>query len=255
MTILCAPYHLDEHLPDLRPPLPDAPETVTVDLPDGDVWSRMAALHEVVAERVADHVRAGRVPAVVSGDCMVALGVAAGVQRAGADPSVVWFDAHGDVQTMETSASGYAGGIPLRVLTGYRPDPATERLGLRDVPEERVLLVDGRDLDPPEEEYLRASALRVSAVPDVAADVLPGGPLLLHVDLDVIDPGEVPGALFPTSGGPSVEAVVGAVHRVLATGRVAALSVGCTWRSDTELDRDDGVRARLLADLLAPLPG
>ncbi|OLT26429.1 arginase [Nocardiopsis sp. CNR-923] len=253
MTILRVPYHLDEHLPDLWPPLPGAAQTVVAELPDGDVWSRMTVLHGVVAERVADHARAGRVPVVVSGDCMVALGAVAGLQRAGADPSVVWFDAHGDVQTMQTSTSGYAGGIPLRVLTGYRPDPATARLGLRDVAEDRILLVDGRDLDPAEEEYLRASALRVSAVPDMAADALPEGPLLLHVDLDVIDPGEVPGVLFPTPDGPSADAVVGAVRRVLETGRVAALSVGCTWRSDAELDRDGGVRARLLADLLAPL--
>ncbi|WP_232831995.1 arginase family protein [Nocardiopsis sp. FIRDI 009] len=252
MTILRVPYHLDEYLPDLRPPLPEEAVTVTADLPDGHVWTRMAALHEVVAEHVADHVRAGRVPTVLSGDCMVALGTAAGLQRAGTDASVVWFDAHGDVQTMETSASGYAGGIPLRVLTGYRPDPATDRLGLRDVPEERVLLVDGRDLDPPEAEYLRTSAVRVSAVADVAADALVEGPLLLHVDLDVIDPDQVPGTLFPAPGSPSADAVVGAVRRVMDTGRVAALSVGCTWRSDPEDDLPGRARARLLADLLAP---
>ncbi|MCY9785139.1 arginase family protein [Nocardiopsis sp. EMB25] len=250
MTILWVPYHLDEYLPDFRPPWRGHTERVIARLPDADVWSRMAVLHEAVAERVADHVRAGRCPTVLSGDCMVALGTAAGLQRAGVDPSAVWFDAHGDVQTMETSASGYAGGIPLRVLAGYRPAPATDGLGLRRIPEERLLLVDGRDLDPPEAEYLRGSAVRQRAVADVGPEDLPDGPLLLHVDLDVIDPDEVPGMLFPTPGGPSADAVVEAVGRIRDTGRVAAVSVGCTWRPDRDEDLPGGVRARLLAALL-----
>ncbi|KOX17534.1 arginase family protein [Nocardiopsis sp. NRRL B-16309] len=250
MTMLSVPYHLDEYLPDFRLPWRGHTETVMEELPDSDSWSRMAVLHEAVAARVADEVRAGRTPTVLSGDCMVALGTAAGVQRAGVDASVVWFDAHGDVQTMETSASGYAGGIPLRVLAGYRPDPAMDRLGLRTIPEARLLLVDGRDLDPPEAEYLRTSAVRHSGVADLGAGDLPGGPLLLHVDLDVIDPDEVPGMLFPTPGGPSRGTVVEAVHRVLDTGRVEAVSVGCTWRPDREEDLPGGVRAKLLAALL-----
>ncbi|OKI21358.1 arginase [Nocardiopsis sp. TSRI0078] len=247
------PYHLDELLPDFRVPTRDASETLVEELPDGDVWSRTAHLHGAVAERVADHVRGGRRPVVLSGDCMVALGTAAGVQRAGLDPAVVWFDAHGDVQTMETSTSGYVGGIPLRVLAGYRPDPAVDRLGLAVVPEERVLLVDGRDLDPPEEEYLRGAAVRRSTVAGVGPDTLPDGPLLLHVDLDVIDPGDVPGFLFPTPGGPGAGAVVEAVRRVTDTGRVVALSVGCTW-SPAGDDDPDGVRGRLLDDLLGARP-
>lgn len=254
MTILRVPYHLDEYLPGFRTPLPERAETVEEDLPDADRWTRMAALHDAVADRVAAQVRAGLVPTVLSADCMVALGATAGVQRAGVDPAVVWFDAHGDVQTMETSESGYEGGIPLRVLAGYRPDPATDRLGLRDIPEERLLLVDGRDLDPPEEEYLRTSAVRQSTVADIEPASLPEGPLLLHVDLDVIDASEALGLLFPTPGGPRTDEVLAAVRTILGTGRVAALCVACTWRPDEELDGDGGARARLLAavtDLVA----
>jgi arginase len=250
MTILSVPYHLDEYLPDFRLPWRGRTETLIEELPEADAWTRMAVLHDAVAARVADEVRAGRTPTVLSSDCMVVLGTAAGLQRAGTDPSVVWFDAHGDVQTMETSTSGYAGGIPLRVLAGYRPDPAMDRLGLRAVPEENLLLVDGRDLDPPEAEYLRRSAVRQHAVADLGPEDLPDGPLLLHVDLDVIDPAEVPAMLYPTPGGPSIDTVVEAAHRVLETGRVAALSIGCTWRPDREEDRPDGVRAALLAALL-----
>ncbi|RKS04909.1 arginase [Nocardiopsis sp. Huas11] len=250
MTMLSVPYHLDEYLPDFRLPWRGHTETVAERLPDADQWTRMAVLHEAVAARVADEVRGPGTPVVLSGDCMAALGTVAGVQRAGVDASVVWFDAHGDVQTMETSASGYAGGIPLRVLAGYRPDPAMDRLGLRQIPEERLLLVDGRDLDPPEAEYLSTSAVRRSTVTDLTDEDLPEGPLLLHVDLDVIDSDEVPGLLFPTPGGPTTSAVVEAVHRVRDTGRVEAVSVGCTWRPDRDEDLPGGVRAKLLAALL-----
>jgi arginase len=250
MTILCVPYHLDEYLPGFRFPLPVEPVTVREVLPDASRWARMAALHEAVADRVADQVWVRRIPTVLSADCMVALGTVAGVQRTGADPAVVWFDAHGDVQTMETSASGYEGGIPLRVLAGYRPDPATGRLGLRAIPEERLLLVDGRDLDPPEEEYLRASAVRRSEVAGIEPGMLPDGPLVLHVDLDVLDGAQAPGLLFPAVGGARKEELLSAVRTVLGTGRVAALSVGCTRRPDEELDADGGLRARLLGALV-----
>jgi arginase len=51
------------------------------------------------------------------------------------DAGIVWIDAHGDVQTLETTASGYLGGLPLRLLVGYRPELIADRLGLRPVPE------------------------------------------------------------------------------------------------------------------------
>ena len=80
----------------------------------------------------------------------------AGLQHAGLDPAIVWFDAHGDVQTLETTTSGYLGGLPLRLLMppGYRPGLICDRLGLRPVPEDRVVPAGARDLDPPEADYL-----------------------------------------------------------------------------------------------------
>jgi arginase len=229
MSRILVPYHLDEHLPGLDVPItPDT--TVEVELPPGDAWRRMTALYERVAAAVADSVRQGGRPTVVSGDCTTSLGTVCGLQRAGIDPAIVWFDAHGDVQTLETTASGYLGGIPLRILVGYRPELISTAIGLSPVAEQRVLLVDARDLDPPEQEYLARSAVRRCAVDEVSATVLPDGPLYLHLDLDVVDPDDVPGLLFPAPGGPSLPAVAEAIGRVVATGRVAAVGVGCTWR-------------------------
>jgi arginase len=228
MDRILVPYHLDERLADLDVPVA-ADAVVTAELPRGDPWARMARLYELVAAAVSEAVRAGRRPVVLSGDCTTSIGTVAGLQRAGVDPAVVWLDAHGDVQTLETTTSGYLGGIPLRLLVGYRPELLAAPLGLRPVAEERVVLVDARDLDPPEAAYLEAAAIRRRQVGELAAERLPDGPLYLHLDVDVVDPEELPGLRFPAAGGPGWPAVTEAVARVLGTGRVAALGVGCTW--------------------------
>jgi arginase len=248
MAIISVPFHLDEQLPEPGIPLPPDATTVAPPLPDGDVWQRLGALYPAVADEIAQVVRRGEVPTVVSGDCTVSLAVLAGVQRAGTDASIVWFDAHGDVQTLETSESGYVGGMPLRIMVGYRPELIADRIGLRPLPERRALLVDARDLDRAEVEYLETADIARTEVGQVSPAVLPDGPLVLHVDLDVIDAAELPGLLFPVTGGPTASAVLTAVRRILATGRVCAFDIACTWRPD---EPDNGARVRILADLLA----
>lgn len=226
--MIAVPYHLDEHLPGLDFPL-RADEVVTADLAAGDVWGRLAALYGAVAEAVADAARGGGLPVVLSGDCTTALGTVAGLQRAGEVAGIVWFDAHGDVQTLETTASGYLGGLPLRLLVGYRPELAAARLGLRPVPEREILLVGARDLDPPEVSYLAGAAIRRREIADLGPADLPDGPFYLHLDLDVIDPAEVPGLRYPAPGGTSPARLAGALRWLLGTGLVAAVGLACTW--------------------------
>lgn len=242
MTVISVPYHLDEHLPALAMPLP-AGRTIVPELPAAGPWERMAVLYEEVAAAVAAEVGAGQVPLVMSGDCTTSLGVVAGLQRAGIAPSLVWFDAHGDVQSPETSASGYLGGFPIRQLAGGADRTVPERIGLRVVPQEDIVLVDARDLDPPEAAYLEASAIR--RVP-VGAIPVPDSPIYLHLDCDVIDAADLPGLLFPVPGGPSLTAVAAAVRGVLATGSVVAIGLGCTWRPGSGADRVLGDLAREL---------
>jgi arginase len=241
MNRIRVPYHIDEYLPDLDLPLaPDV--TVAAELPDGDAWSRVAAVQLCTRDAVEDSVRRGERPVVVAGDCMASLGTLAGLQRAGLDPGIVWLDAHGDVQTLETTASGYLGGLPLRIAVGYRPELIATRLGLRPVPEHRALLVGARDLDPPEVDYLRQAEIRQFTTAELTAAVLPDGPLYLHVDLDVIDPDEVPRLRFPAPSGPTLADVTETLRRVIATGRVAAICLACTWYPDSAAAQRIGSR-------------
>jgi arginase len=252
VSIIYVPYHLDEHLPGLGAPLPAGADVaeLTVEMPVADVWSRLTRLYDSVAGVMERSARAGSVPTVVvSGDCMVSIGMAAGLQRAGLDPSVVWIDAHGDVQTLETTTSGYLGGMALRLLLGYRPELIAQRLGLHPPAEERALLVDARDLDPAEVEYLASAGLRRSTLGGLSAADLPAGPLLVNLDLDVIDPAVLPGLRYPAADGPDMPAVLRAVHTVFHSGRVVALNIACTW-SPGRVDADS-VREHLVSPLLA----
>lgn len=228
MAVLQVPYHLDDYLPDLDFPL-EATEVISADLPSGDTWDRLAALYRLVANAVASAARHGSRPVVVSGDCTTALGTVAGLQRAGIDAGIVWFDAHGDVQTLETTASGYLGGLPLRLLVGYRPGLIATGLGLRPVAEQRVLLAGARNLDPPEVTYLDGALISRTGVTGLDAAALPDGPLYVHLDLDVIDPSAVPGLRYPVPGGPGCAEVAAALRMLMATGRVAAVGIACTW--------------------------
>jgi arginase len=227
-AVIGVPYHLDEYLPDLDVPL-QAGRTVTAEFTSDDVWDRLAVLYAAVADAVAGAARRGERPVVLSGDCTTALGTVAGLQRAGSVAGIVWFDAHGDVQTLETTASGYLGGLPLRILVGYRPELIAARLGLRPVPERQVLLVGARDLDPPEVSYLERAQIRRAEVGGLTRVALPDGPLYVHVDLDVIDSAQLPGLRYPAPGGPGPEPVADAVRWLLGTGRVAAVGLACSW--------------------------
>ncbi|HEX5493873.1 MAG TPA: arginase family protein [Mycobacteriales bacterium] len=183
----------------------------------------MAALYEQVAEAVHQDDR----PVVLSGDCTTSLGTLTGLQRRGLDPAVVWFDAHGDLNTPRTSPSGYLGGMPLAIALGHGDRAVSRHLRLRRIQPEQVLLVDARDLDPGERELIAAAPIRHVPVGEVSTWLVPDGPVYLHVDLDVLDPEEIDGLRFPAPGGPSVGTVIEAIRTVMSTGRVVAVGIAC----------------------------
>jgi arginase len=192
-------------------------------LPEAGPQERIGALCRCLADRVA----AETAPVVVAGDCMAVIGVLAGLQRREVDPVLVWFDAHGDFHTWETTATGFLGGMPLAMLTGRGAQTIVRTAGLRPLPDDRVVLVDGRDLDPGEDAALAASGIEVVPVGDVAG-LGPRGALVVHLDVDVVDPADLPAVNYPASGGPSLEEVRAALESLAAPGRVAAVSVS-SW--------------------------
>ena len=166
---------------------------------------------------------------VYAGDCLAAIGVLAGLQRAGIDPSLIWFDAHGDFHTWETTRSGFLGGMPLAMIVGRGEQTIVDGVGLAPLDERRVVLVGARDLDPGEDEAVAASALTVvPSVTDLIRWDLPPGALHVHVDLDIVDPREMPAHNYPAPGGPTLRDMEAVLARLAATGRVAAVSFS-TW--------------------------
>ena len=142
-----------------------------------------------------------------------------------------FFDALGDFHTWDTTASGVIGGMPLAMVTGRGEQTILEGAGLTPLPDERAILVDGRDLDPGEDKALAASGVRQVTVADVAQSDLGEGPLYVHVDLDVVDPSEMPAMNYPAPGGPPLAAVTEAVRRLADTGRVVAFSLS-SWNPE-----------------------
>jgi arginase len=256
MAFMHVPYHLDQRLPDIDFATPNGAKVTHIrpDLPapaTHDELTRMAALYEQVAQAVPAAANNDSPLTVVSNDCTVSIGLAAGLQRVGLDPAVVWIDAHGDLQTMETSSSGYIGGMALRFLLGYRSESIAGPLGLRPPAEDRVMLVDARDLDPAEADYVESTALRRLPIADLTAADLPDGPLLVNFDLDTLDPAELVNARYQAPEGPELSATLRAVRTIIGTGRVAAFNIACTWDPG---DRDtEAVRRRVLAEILEAL--
>jgi arginase len=257
MPRLAVPFHLSDARGTIALPFePDA--VVDEPAPAGPTWDALLPLYDEVAGAVARTVAGGDDdPLVVfSGDCCASVGVLAGLERRGIEPGVVWIDAHGDFNTPDTSVSGYLGGMVLSFITGRGDDDGVgPRLGLAPVPDERVLLVGARDLDPAEDELLATTGVRRVALADLEAALassLLAAPLFLHVDLDVIDPGSLPGLLFPAAGGADVDAVCAAVAAVAATGRLAATSFGCTWHPG---ECDPAVCREVVAAVVAAIEG
>jgi arginase len=203
-----------------------------------------------LATRVADDASSEAVTRVVTGDCLATLGTLVGLQRSGLDPALVWFDAHGDVHTVQSSTSGYLGGMALRMALGGDSALLGRPLGLQTLAEDRAVLVDARELDPAEKRYLSQSSLRHTTVDRMSERDLPNGPILQHVDMDVIDKDEVPGLRFPAGKGPTSAQLLNSLDGLIASGRVAALDIACPWfepGSDAESDQ----RIELLGKVLS----
>lgn len=195
----------------------------------GDETESLTPIHRELADAVADAAKAGERPVAVVGDCCQVIPVMAGLERAGVQPGLVWLDSHGDFNTWETTPSGFLGGMPLAMLTGRGDLRMMEAVGLEPIDDRRVLLSDGRDLDPGERDLVKASQIRHMEKVIGVPYALPEGPIYLHIDADLLDSRLAPAFLYAVHGGPSPEGLHAVIDAVLQTGRVVAVSVTASW--------------------------
>lgn len=220
-------------------------------LPQGDEKIRSMAVHKPLVDLVTQSITENRRPVSIAGDCCATIPVMAGLERAGVKPVFIWFDAHGDFNTWETSPSGFLGGMPLAMMVGKGEQTMVENTGMNRFPESDIIITDGRDLDPGERELIEASD--VTLLPDIFSimDLSFGNrPLYVHFDTDILDPTEAPAMGYLAPGGPSSDDLEKVFRHLASTCRISAVSMS-TWRPNMDVDgKSKAVCLRLLKALI-----
>jgi arginase len=244
---ILTPFYLDEYLPGLTALAQPGGRINKPELPEGNKQVRMGALYQPLAQAVDEAAWRGERPVSLAGDCCTAIGVLAGLQRAGIDPLLVWFDAHGDFNTWETTPSGFLGGMPLAMLVGRGEATIADAVDLRPLPEAQVILTDARDLDPGERLALEGSDVaHLPDVTDLLDHPMEDRPLYVHFDTDTVDPVDAPAMNYLAEGGPSADELSQVFRALAATGRVVAASLS-SWSPALDEDgRSRGVCMGLL---------
>ena len=240
----------------LAPRLADLGHTIVqrgnLEIPDRDSLPAHGALDllppiaEVcgrLAVETAEAVRAGAIPFVLGGDHSIAAGSVAGVATALGERQervgLIWMDAHGDLNTPESSLSGNVHGMPLAHLLGHgdrrlagiaTPGPAVRA--------ENVAVVGARDLDPAERENARTWGVRVFTMRDIdergmravmadAIAIAMAGTAGMHVSLDAdfVDPSEAPGVGTPVRGGATYREAHLAMEMIHDARKLVALDI------------------------------
>jgi arginase len=200
--------------------------------------AEVKATCEHVAELVERAVQNGSFPLVLGGDHSVALGTLWGLAAAHGPGGVLWIDAHGDLNTPETSPSGNVHGMVLAAALGIGGDEFTsERYPLPAVDPTRTALIGVRSLDRGERELLHEQGLAVYTMTDLdqvgvgvvmreALDRVRGGPFVhLSFDADVVDPKDAPGVGTPVRGGLGYREAHLAMELVSESGLVGSMDV------------------------------
>jgi arginase len=234
VRLIQVPYYLGREHADLsRGParLAEAigDESVVVDPPQPtQVPNEIAESFEViraVASAVREAVRGERFPLVLAVNCFTALGTLAGLGR---DVGVVWFDAHGDSHTPDTTTSGFLDGMGLAMLLGDGWNELRRSVeGLRLVPAEHTLLVGARDIDPTEQERVDLLRRADDETLDDALDQLASwvDAIYVHVDLDVIDASVARANALSVEGGFDAKGLEQALAAVSSRFEIAAAAL------------------------------
>jgi arginase len=243
MKSVLVPYHLAEPLPQLAEAFV-ADDAVVV--AKGPADAMVTRLGEQIASRVTAHAEPSL---VLSGDATTAsLPVLAGLQRRGLVPSVIWLGAHAGFHTARTTRTGYLGGMTLAMIVGRAGAALRDALALHPVAEEACVVVGARDVDAAERDALGRAPIAQIALDQLGVTPLPPSPWYVHLDLDLLDPSELPPLRFPVPGGPSTGVVAAALQRLATRGTIAALGIACTLAPKGFAERDPLASVRRLVD-------
>jgi arginase len=221
-------------------------------LPGGELQSRISVYHKSLADFVSNAILNQERPVSIAGDCLTAIPVLAGLQRCGINPVLIWFDAHGDFNTWETTPSGFLGGMPLSMIVGKGEQKLPQAVSLKSLPEKNVILTDARDLDPGERDLINKSKLtHLSQVEALLGFHLPDAPIYVHFDTDVVTPDESPAQNYLAKGGPVAETLRAVFKRLAQTKRVIGVSLS-SWNPDMDKDK---ISERVSMSLIQALVG
>jgi arginase len=204
-----------------------------------------------VAAYVEDVMQRHRRPLIFANRCGASLATIAAGLRHRPDAKVVWFDAHGDFNTPESTPTGYLGGMVLTALCGLWDSG----LGAGLTPD-RIVLVGQRDLDPEESLLIAKHGVKLIAAPDGHLDqariieAVGGAPIWLHIDTDVVDPLYLP-AEYRVQRGLHPDDVRKALDALLQKSELVGFE-----STEFEAPLDDSARItalRAIFDMIAPV--
>lgn len=203
--------HTVNDLGNLPVPVPESREAVN---PHAKYLDEIVKVNRVLARTVEKAVQEGQFPLVLGGDHAIAMGTIAGILRVKPHIGLLWFDAHGDFNTEETSPSGNVHGMPVAVAAGRSKTDLAMPFKGRFLEESKIVYVGVRTLDPQEADMLRHSDCTVFSMHEIdrygmrevvarAMDIVSHGTDGVHLsfDIDALDPLYAPGSGTPYSGG------------------------------------------------------
>jgi len=191
------------------------PETYIVENSNLRYLKEVKSVNEQLSEVVSNIVKEDRAPLVLGGDHSIAIGTIAGIAKHKKDFGVIWFDAHGDLNTPETSPSGNIHGMPLAACLGYGHPDLVNVMGFAPkIKPEKVVLIGARELDRGEREFIKSTGIKVWTMHEIdrlgMANVMDEAIFYLKkntdgvhlsLDLDGLDPNDAPGVGTPVTGG------------------------------------------------------
>jgi arginase len=237
---LTALGHEVTDLGDLEVPIQ---ETVSPGDPRHRYLAEIARVCQTLHDRAHEVLRDGGTPVVLGGDHSLGAGSVAAsasyARRDGRPLGLIWVDAHGDMNTPETTLSGNVHGMPLAALLGAAPAALADIAGFAPkVLPSHTVLIGVRNLDEREKAAVRASGvlvftlkdidrLGIAAVTEQAIAHATTGTVGVHVsfDLDVCDPSIAPGVGTPVKGGLDYREAHLLMEMVADSGRLIALDL------------------------------